>query len=1311
MKLLSLCFALLFSLLLSAQEKGITPVNQPGTIKQEPKTTRAVVIGISDYQNEDIPDLRFADKDAEAFAKYLQSSAGGNLPGEHIKLLTNESATMAAVAAELDWLVEVSREGDQAIIYFSGHGDVEAKTARQPGFLLTYDSPPKIYIAGAYPLFYLQLIIETLSSDKNVQTLVITDACRAGKLAGSEIGGTQATAANLAKQYANEIKILSCQPDEFSLEGEQWGDGRGVFSYHLIEGLIGLADKNENQQVNLLELENYLETVVPEETDPQSQIPMTVGSKGTKIAFVDEGILAELKSLKEQQLPTLAAIESKGFEETLLAGVDSILQKKYEAFIAALDHDNLLDAQDGMASADELYRELIQEESLADLHRLMTRQLATALQDEAQQAINAYLLANPAELEKRWKGDATYAQYPRYLHRAADLLGEKHYMYNYLIAKQLYFEGLNLRLQGDQSTMKDSFYFEAIQKQKAALELEDRAAYFYNELGVLHTRLKLDDKAYEYYEKAIKLAPEWGLPFVNYSSGLFYTGQYEKAIEYGEKAGERLSGFPQIYSFLAWIHASKWSWQDKELWPREGIELQDNYIYDIDEMSTLVQKKQRYKKSIALLEKAIDMDPNYTAAYRYLARVFWTVENFEKAVEYQLKATELEPDNYDAFVWLGGYNVGLEKYADGEQAFLQAIKLDSTLSYIFNNLGVLYRSWGKWDKAIEVYKKANALGPTWGSYFGISHAYLYTNQIKKAEYNSLKGMPLAFLAHPDVWHPQAFFHLGGFYQKDLIRFEDMERMYQMAIEIKPDFVQAIKALVKGYVKMDQLDKIEPLLKKMELLAGENARLYIDVAEIYIQMGRKEEAINLLKIQADKNVIDSDVLAKIVRNYQLPLGAYQEAETLFFKALKLKGDTTQIYAGLGYTYLRGGDTDKAWTYFQKMINQDSSAKNHYHIASYYAFLGQDQLALEWMDASIKKERGAIDIRKIRDDEIIAKLRQTDGFDQLMRKHLPEVFEAGDQFFKNESKEPIYYLENLVQLAKFYDSQLDFERAKTLYNKALEIKPDTLSNQQAFSLAEAYMRLGRFEEAKAVCPDSLLQLEEADYREIAYLYYGLKEEAKAETYLQKYISATENKTFAYNQVGRWYKMHGDFDQSKIYLDTSRQIRKENLAPYANRAWLEYSHGNYKAAVEILDKFEELNSFDPVIASVKVLFSYFNNTPEDSYEIYKQATEWNPGFLKVWDFLELIRLEKYEEAIVSWQIIKTDVNIVLIDYFQHLYLGALVQTGKMETATKLMNEMHMYFLYYQIISAHPLLEPLRETAEYKALILRNFPERHKQ
>jgi hypothetical protein len=47
----------------------------------------AVVVGISDYQDEDIPDLRFADKDALAFAGYLQSPSGRSLDEDHLKVM------------------------------------------------------------------------------------------------------------------------------------------------------------------------------------------------------------------------------------------------------------------------------------------------------------------------------------------------------------------------------------------------------------------------------------------------------------------------------------------------------------------------------------------------------------------------------------------------------------------------------------------------------------------------------------------------------------------------------------------------------------------------------------------------------------------------------------------------------------------------------------------------------------------------------------------------------------------------------------------------------------------------------------------------------------------------------------------------------------------------------------------------------------------------------------------------------------------------------------------------------------------------
>ena len=71
--------------------------------------TRAVVVGISDYQDAAIPDLRFADRDAEVFAAWLRSPAGGSVAERNLVLLTNQQATTAQFAKALDGLIETAK--------------------------------------------------------------------------------------------------------------------------------------------------------------------------------------------------------------------------------------------------------------------------------------------------------------------------------------------------------------------------------------------------------------------------------------------------------------------------------------------------------------------------------------------------------------------------------------------------------------------------------------------------------------------------------------------------------------------------------------------------------------------------------------------------------------------------------------------------------------------------------------------------------------------------------------------------------------------------------------------------------------------------------------------------------------------------------------------------------------------------------------------------------------------------------------------------------------------------------------------------
>jgi uncharacterized caspase-like protein len=600
--------------------------------------SKALVIGISNYQDEGITDLKYADRDASEFAAYLKTKSGGGLKEEQIKLLTNESATTAQVYSALDWLIESCGPDDQALIYFSGHGDVETKTVRQQGFLLAYDTPKTNYMIGAVRLSDLNGYLESIVQERKARVIVITDACRSGNLAGGR-EGTLATATALSSQFQNQVKIMSCQPNELSVEGEQWGGGRGVFSYHLIDGLTGLADTNKDSTVTLMELERYLGNTVPTETD-QQQFPFTVGVKTTKMAQVDMQELLALMA-KRGMPAQFSQIAPKGLLEDVLAKADTSVQALYEEFLAAVEAQYFLpsDLREGRKSgrsASELYDLLAKEASLSAVHSLMKRNFAAALQDESQRAINAYLRADQAELAQRWNNEIDrYKTNPVYLSKAASLLGEKHVLHHQLKAKAYYFEGLIKRLEGGQKG--DTVMLnEALALEFKALEMDSGAAYVYNEIGLIYDEIRLVYKAkddegmnqfysrlqLEAYEEAMGLAPRWVMPVHNTS----ITNLEFRRMDYAEK-----------YALIA-------------------ISIDSNFVKAYDNLLEVYYFSKKYEKATAIGVKLSKLKPNDSFVFYNLACLEslqnhldesekWLEKSIQAGIEYMIIAEDTDLSN------------------------------------------------------------------------------------------------------------------------------------------------------------------------------------------------------------------------------------------------------------------------------------------------------------------------------------------------------------------------------------------------------------------------------------------------------------------------------------------------------------------------------------------------------------------------------------------------------------------------------------------------------------------------------------------
>lgn len=642
-------------------------------------TKRAVVVGISDYQNENISDLQFADRDARAFAAWLQSRAGGSVTDDHLMLLINEQATMGNLSAALDWLIEQSEESDQAILYFSGHGDMEANLLNELGFLLLWDSPPHAYIAGgAWPVDMLKQVVTTLSIEKKAQVLMVVDACRSGKLAGNNIIGTQLTNANLMKQFTNEQKILSCQPNEYSIEGEQWGGGRGVFSYFLLQGLAGMADENHNGGITLLEIKRYLENNVPPSVAPLTQIPLALGDQNSLLAEVDTALLAAMQSGKPWTKEIFGHAERRGKVSEVLKKADAREQKTYTAFEKALREKRFFEPAGDCA--DEYYSQLLKMPSMQALSQDMKRNYAAALQNDAQQSINALL---KIEVEEVVQAEnellRRYRNFPRELERSAELLGPQHYMYKNLKARQRLFEGALLYF-GNLNSRDTAFWQMVLNTYRQSLneEPDSPVAHFFMS-RLFAVALKEPDSAYAHAVQAMRYAPSWSLPYA-YVAFIFTKsfGRFSEAKVLLDKAMEVDS-------------ADVFTWKSLGAW----------HFY-----------QRRYSGAIQAYQKAIQIYANDAVAWADLGIALLSNRQIPEAEQPLLKSIQLDTSQYIAYYYLGILYERTHRNAEAEKMYWSAVRFNADWADAHHRLAILYSEQNQLDKAEQQFEEIIRINPS-----------------------------------------------------------------------------------------------------------------------------------------------------------------------------------------------------------------------------------------------------------------------------------------------------------------------------------------------------------------------------------------------------------------------------------------------------------------------------------------------------------------------------------------------------------------------------------------------------------------------
>lgn len=242
-------------------------------MKRDPAKRYAIIIGVTNYTDAQIPPLQYTKNDAIRMADLLIRQGG--FDQQRVYLLVNgidegEELPVNAIPPSrsdvlhrLTYAAKTAEQEDLILLFFAGHG-TEVSTSP---YLLTTDTKMDVLQETALKI---TLINEILEQSKASCIIKIFDACRSpfGEGRGTLGRMTEVLQQAMLKTATGWATFSSCSSGEVAHESGEMG--HGIFSYYLCEGLGGKA-ANDSGEVPLERLVDYVKTSVGNWSDEQSR--------------------------------------------------------------------------------------------------------------------------------------------------------------------------------------------------------------------------------------------------------------------------------------------------------------------------------------------------------------------------------------------------------------------------------------------------------------------------------------------------------------------------------------------------------------------------------------------------------------------------------------------------------------------------------------------------------------------------------------------------------------------------------------------------------------------------------------------------------------------------------------------------------------------------------------------------------------------------------------------------------------------------------------------------------------------------------
>jgi len=200
-------------------------------------------------------------------------------------------------------------------------------------------------------------------------------------------------------------------------------------------------------------------------------------------------------------------------------------------------------------------------------------------------------------------------------------------------------------------------------------------------------------------------------------------GNFEAALRHDANYAAAHAGLCEVTLDAVWIDNEQRQLTDAERSCVRALQLDPDAAETLRAHAYFLVKSGRADDGAAILRRLVQEQPDDMEAWLALANTEF--ERYRQKGDADLgkaalasarEATQLTPEFWKPWMWLGVYTSAAGTLDDAIAAFETAYRLDDTNEYVVTNLGTMYFCRGDFDEARDLYLKASEVAPA--SYAG-----------------------------------------------------------------------------------------------------------------------------------------------------------------------------------------------------------------------------------------------------------------------------------------------------------------------------------------------------------------------------------------------------------------------------------------------------------------------------------------------------------------------------------------------------------------------------------------------------------------